>query len=96
MRFAVVKIKATVLISLAVVAVSGCASTPNIMTAYDKTTDLSSYTTYNFMPGAGPDHGDYRSLFTQYVMDAIDVEMQSRGYTKADDPDLGVNFNAGR
>ena len=46
------------------------------------------------MEGAGPDQGEYQSFFTKYVIEAITVEMESRGYTKSDDPDLLVNFNA--
>ncbi len=38
-------------------------------------------------------YAEYQSLFTQYMIMAIDKEMQARGYTISDAPDLLVNFN---
>jgi hypothetical protein len=73
---------------------SACASGPNIRSDYDPTADFSNYNTYNFIQGAGPDREGYDSLFTQYMIGAIDIEMQNRGYTKSNNPDLLVNFNA--
>lgn len=72
----------------------GCASGGKIMYDYDHDADFGSYHTYNFMEGAGPDTGDYQSFFTRYMIEAISVEMEKRGYTKSDNPDLLVNFNA--
>ena len=72
---------------------SGC-STSNIRSNVDPEADFSQYYTWNFIPNAGPDTGEYESFFTQYMKEAIEIEMSSRGYKKADDPDLWVNFNA--
>jgi len=72
----------------------GCASGPKIDSAYDQGVDFGQYKTYNFFSDAGPDSTNYKSLFTQYMIVAIDREMESRGYQKAADPDLLVNFNA--
>jgi hypothetical protein len=79
---------------LMVYMLAGCASGPNIMSDHDRSANFGSYTTYNFMEGAGPDTGNYQSFFSQYMIDAITVEMEKRGYTKSDNPDLFVNFNA--
>lgn len=75
-------------------AVAGCASSSKILTDYDRDANFGAYNTYNFVEGAGPDYGQYQSLFTQFVIEAATVEMEKRGYTKADDPDLLVNFGA--
>ena len=75
-------------------AMGGCASGPSILSDYDNTAPFDSYTTYNFMEGAGPDHDNYQSFFSKYVIEAITIEMENRGYTMSDDPDLLVNFNA--
>jgi uncharacterized protein DUF4136 len=72
----------------------GCASGPSILSDYDHSAPFDSYTTYNFMEGAGPDDDNYQSFFSRYVIEAITIEMENRGYTKSDDPDLLVNFNA--
>lgn len=74
--------------------ISGCSSGPDIRSDWDSTADFSAYKTYDYIADAGPDTGSYDSLFTQYMVTAIDIEMQSRGYTKSNNPDLLVNFNA--
>ena len=74
--------------------IGGCASSPNIMSDHDRSAPFDSYNTYNFMEGAGPDHGDYQSFFSRYVIEAVEFEMEKRGYTKSDNPDLLINFNA--
>lgn len=79
---------------LSALAFAGCASGPNILTDYDRDADFGAYSTYNFVEGAGPDYGQAQSLFTQYVIRAITIEMENRGYTKSDNPDLYVNFGA--
>ena len=74
---------------------AGCASSgANIMSDYDHDAPFGSYKTFNFMEGAGPENSSYQSFFSQYMVDAITIEMENRGYTKSDDPDLLLNFNA--
>ena len=75
-------------------ALAGCSSGPNIMSDHDRTADFGSYTTYNFFSDAGPENSSYQSFFSQYMIDAITIEMEKRGYTKSDNPDLLLNFNA--
>jgi hypothetical protein len=79
---------------LLALAASGCSSPGNLRSDYDPEANFGAYTTYNFFENAGPNKGQYESLFTQYMKKAIDIEMQKRGYTKSDNPDLLVNFNA--
>lgn len=71
---------------------SGC-STSKIRSNVDPDADFSHYYTWNFIENAGPDSGDYESFFTQYMKEAIEIEMSKRGYTMSDDPDILVNFN---
>ena len=78
----------------ALLSISACSSAPDIRAQHDPTADFGQYKTYNFYADAGPDNTNYQGLFTQYMVVAIDREMQSRGYQKTDDPDLFVNFNA--
>lgn len=73
---------------------SGCASGPNIRSDHDPSADFSQYHTYNFFADAGPEDTNYQSFFSQYMVAAISREMEQRGYTKSDNPDLLVNFNA--
>ena len=76
-----------------VLALAGCSSASKIRSDYDPGADFGSYTTYNFMENAGPHAGNYESFFSQYMQAAIDIEMENRGYTKSDNPDLLINFN---
>jgi hypothetical protein len=72
---------------------SGCAS-DNIRSDYDPTADFSQYKTYNFFADAGPEDTNYQSFFSKYMVEAISLEMDKRGYVKSNDPDLLINFNA--
>ena len=72
---------------------TGCAS-DNIRSDYDPSADFSQYKTYNFFADAGPEQTNYQSFFSQYMVEAITIEMDKRGYVKSNDPDLLVNFNA--
>lgn len=74
---------------------AGCASSgPSIISDHDRNADFGSYETYNFFSDAGPEKSSYQSFFSQYMIDAITIEMEKRGYTKSNNPDLLVNFNA--
>lgn len=81
------------LLAMAAVATS-CSSSGKLRSDYDDNVDFSKYKTYNFYEGAGPENDQYQSLFSQYMVAAITKEMEMRGYTKSNDPDLLVNFNA--
>lgn len=72
---------------------SGCAG-DNIRSDYDPGANFSQYNTYNFFADAGPEQTNYQSFFSQYMVAAITREMEMRGYSKSNDPDLLVNFNA--
>lgn len=82
------------ILTLAALGLSGCSSGAKIRADYDHTADFGSYNTYNFMAGAGSQSGGYQSFFAQYMVEAITIEMENRGYAKSDNPDLMVNFNA--
>jgi hypothetical protein len=82
---------------IAVVALSlaGCATTagPDITVDYDRTADLHSYKTYGYPEEVGTDRAGYSTLVTRYFKNAVDREMQRRGYVyEEEDPDLLVNF----
>ena len=80
-------------LALVTLVASGC-STSNIRSNVDPSADFSNYYTWNFIENAGPENGQYESFFTQYMKEAIEIEMTNRGYKMADDPDIWVNFNA--
>ncbi len=81
-------------ILLVLASLAGCSSSGTLRSDYDHSADFGTYKTWNFIDGAGPDYEGYESLFTQYMLEAITLEMDQRGYVKSENPDLLVNFNA--
>jgi hypothetical protein len=82
---------AAVGIAIAFVA-AGCASGPDIQADYDKAADFGKYRTYGFVSKAGTDTSEFKSLATQIIQGAAAREMESRGYTRSETPDLVINF----
>jgi hypothetical protein len=81
-------------ILLIIAGLAGCSSSGTLRSDYDRGADFGAYQTWNFIDGAGPDHRGYESRFTRYMLEAITIEMDKRGYVRTDSPDLLVNFNA--
>lgn len=87
-----IKPRVTAAFAAAALALAGCAGGPDIRADYDKTADFGKYRTYGFVAQAGTDTGDFRSLSTQMLQNAASREMEKRGYTRAENPDLVINF----
>ena len=78
---------------LAALTLGACASSPKIFVNEDPDADFSSYKTYGFEENLGTDDGaDYQSINSSYFKDAVAKQMEMRGYTPSDDPDLTINF----
>jgi hypothetical protein len=82
---------ATALIAVALLA-TGCASGPDIRADYDRSTDFGKYRTFGFVSQSGADTAEFRTLAMQTMQAAATREMESRGYTRSDSPDLVINF----
>jgi hypothetical protein len=80
------------LLAVSVATLAGCASGPDVRADYDRSVDFGKYRTFGFVTEAGPDAGDFKSLSTQMMQNAATREMESRGYTRAANPDLVINF----
>ena len=87
-----IKPRLTAAFAVAAIVLAGCASGPDIRADYDKAADFGKYRTYGFVTQAGTDSGDFRSLATQMLQNAASREMEARGYTRAENPDLVINF----
>ncbi|MDO8652386.1 MAG: DUF4136 domain-containing protein [Undibacterium sp.] len=73
----------------------GCASAPEVRTAFDRSIDFTQYKTFAFVSPLGTDRGDYQSIVSQELKAGTQREMEARGMrlvTAA--PQLLVNFNA--
>jgi len=71
---------------------AGCASGPDIRGDYDKAADFGKYRTYGFVAPATTDTTQFKSLAQQTMQNAAVREMEARGYTRSDTPDLVINF----
>jgi hypothetical protein len=87
-----IKPRLTATLAVAAFALAGCASGPDIRADYDRSADFGKYRTYGFVTQAGTDAGDFRSLSTQMLQNAASREMEQRGYRRAENPDLVINF----
>ena len=74
---------------------AGCSSSPKVIGDYDGGADFGSFETWDFIKDAGPEYDGYESLFSQYMVEAITLEMNKRGYIQSStNPDIFLNFNA--
>ncbi|MCU0929780.1 MAG: DUF4136 domain-containing protein [Burkholderiaceae bacterium] len=71
---------------------TGCATGPDVRTDFDPAADFARFRTYGFVAHAGTDQGDVRSITTLRLQQAASREMEARGYVRADEPDLLINF----
>jgi hypothetical protein len=81
------------LLTAALIALAACAGGPKIRADQDPSADFTRYRTYNFVAESGTDRAGYSTLVTTHFKNAIQREMEARGYTLAEEnPDLLVNF----
>ncbi len=71
---------------------AGCVTGPQVRTQSAPDLNLALYTTYGFVTQPSTDRSNYRSLTTRTLEEAVDRQMQARGYTRSDHPGLLVNF----
>ncbi len=73
---------------------AACASGPSIVSNTSPGTDFRAFKTYNFFPQLGTDRDNgARTPLSSHLMAAMEREMESRGLSKSDAPDLLVDFN---
>lgn len=66
-------------------------STVSVYSDYDKNVDFTPYKTYAFFK-PGIDKVEISDLDKRRILHAIDTEMQAKGFTKSEKPDLLVNI----
>jgi hypothetical protein len=79
-------------IVLAFAFLTACASGPRIRTDMDPAANFAIYRTYNFATELGTDRAGYSTLVTADFKRAVSREMEARGYSPSENPDLLVNF----
>lgn len=77
------------LVLFALILLISCGTTVGI--DYDKQTDFSQYTSYNFYPGI---ESGLNELDDKRIKQATDSLLQARGFVKSETPQLYINFYA--
>lgn len=83
-----------IMMLVAVSLLAACSSGPKIKTDYDHSIDFSQFKTYGYFSPMGIENPNYSSILGQLFRDAIDAQMQPRGYVKSDNPDILINVSA--
>lgn len=83
-------LKLTSVLILLVLVMTSCSSV-KVATDYDREANFSQYQTYAFFK-PGIDKADISDLDKKRILRAIDLEMQQKGLTKSDDPDILVSI----
>jgi hypothetical protein len=80
-------------IVVAAALVGGCASSgPDVRADFDPSADFGKYRTYGFLAPQSTNATEFKSIATQILQSAAAREMEARGYTRSDTPDLAINF----
>ena len=87
-------VKKLLLMGLALALLSACASGPTITANTTPGVDFRQFQTYNFHQPLGTDRANtgVRTTLSTNLMNIMNREMQARGLTLSDDPDLLIDF----
>ena len=95
MKYHLVKIAAQLVTAAACLALSACASLPQVRASYDRSADFTQYKTFAFLSPLATDRDGYQSLVSQALKAATQREMEVRGLRVDNNaPQLLINFNA--
>ena len=69
-----------------------CASTPNTISNVAPDADFSRYSSFGFLDVLSTDRQNYESMESNFLKVAVAQELDRRGFTYSESPDLLVNF----
>ncbi|MFC1689213.1 DUF4136 domain-containing protein [Pseudomonadota bacterium] len=75
--------------------VSACAPSVKVRTDSDPSINLGQFKTYDFFSQMGIEGDDYSNLLGQHFRAAISSQMNSRGFSQSDTPQLQINVSIG-
>jgi hypothetical protein len=74
---------------------SACAPSVKVRSDADPTVNLNHYQTYGFFSQMGIEGDNYSNLLGQHFRDAVSSQMNSRGFSPSDSPQLQINVSVG-
>ncbi len=87
MRISKILAMASLMLSLA-----GCATNPSTFANADPTVDFDRYQTYGFFDTLSTDRKNYESMESNFLKVAVAQQLERRGLSYSNNPDLLVNF----
>ncbi|MEM1412001.1 MAG: DUF4136 domain-containing protein [Pseudomonadota bacterium] len=81
-------------LGISVLFLAACSSGPSIKADYDPSVDFSQYKTFNFYNPLGIENPNYSSILGQMFRESLTRQMELKGYTLSDNPDLMLNVSA--
>jgi hypothetical protein len=85
----------TLAASVIAVLLVGCAPSVKVRSDADPGVNMSQYQTYDFFSQLGVEGDSYSNLVGRHFRDAISSQMDMRGYSKSDTPQLQINVSIG-
>lgn len=83
----------SIVLSAAMLAASGCATSPDVWVDYSPSTPFNQYKTFNFVHPLDTDSDGYQSILSQRLMAATQRELEARGMRRVNgSAQLSVNF----
>ena len=82
-----------ILLVIIVAVVTACASESRVQISYDDHANFSGYQTYNFNGPTEIENPDFPGFVRLQYSAAIEQQMDKRGYSKADNPDILINVS---
>lgn len=76
---------------LFITAIAASCSSVRVASDYDESVNFTQYKTYGFLKD-GVDKAEISDLDKKRILKAVDAEMQKRGFTKSEKPDMLVNI----
>jgi len=76
---------------LFITAIAASCSSVRVASDYDESVNFTQYKTYGFLKD-GVDKAEISDLDKKRILKAVDAEMQRRGFTKSEKPDMLVNI----
>ena len=82
-------------VALLTLFMAGCAPSVKVRTDSDPGVNLSQFKTYNFFSQMGIEGDNYSNLLGQHFRAAISSQLNARGFSQSDTPQLQVNVSIG-
>lgn len=75
------------------VLLTGCSTSPKILTHYSDDVDFTKYQTFSFYDPIADQKKEYSTLLDQYIRSGVTKELEKRGLKEVEEGDVKISFN---